>query len=71
MKPSSVPFRILGTHNGHTIVMRTFPDCVTISIGLEHHSFQTYDSAMLYLQQLAKQSRYRERNNHVNHNGSP
>ncbi len=71
MKSSPVPFRILGRHNGNLIILRTYPDHVSISMGGETHSFPSYESAMLYLQGITKQNRYRERNGNDNHKRSP
>ena len=67
---NSVPFRIIGKINGEIVILRTYPCHVTISIGSELMQFPSYDSAMLYLQKITKQSRYRERTNHVDHRTS-
>ncbi len=70
MKTSSAPFRIVGKHNGNLIVLRTYPDHVSISIGGKTRHFASYKSSMLYLQEITKQSRYRERNSNDNHKRS-
>ena len=59
MKNSPVPFRILGHHNGKLIILRTYPDHVTISIGWETHRFPSYDTCMQYLRQLTKSKQVR------------
>lgn len=56
MKPSSAPFRIVGKHNGNLIVLRTYPDHVSISIGGKQYSFPSYESSLMFLQKLTKQT---------------
>lgn len=56
MKPSSAPFRIVGKHNGNLIVLRTYPDHVSISIGGKLYCFPSYESSLMFLQKLTKQT---------------
>lgn len=51
---SSVPFRIIGRHNGKLIILRTFPTYISITIGGERHKFPSYGSAVEFLQSLSK-----------------
>lgn len=73
MKSSSVPFRIIGRINGSLIILRTYADHVSISVGGETRSFPSYGSAMEYLRNMTTGKRTdREGVSHeYTHRGQP
>ncbi len=58
---NKTPCRIVGILNGHPIYMHSYPTYVDIVINGQHKQFPNHESARLYLQDITKRSKCRER----------
>lgn len=60
MKSSPAPFRILGKHKEDLIILRTFADHVSITVGGKEYAFPSYDASLMFLQKLTKKTTERK-----------